>query len=101
MLVIKLLKQLKQLKCQNIHQKVGFNSIYFTIMPFNINNIQQTDNEITILSHKKIYHGTLPMYHGTLSMYHGILVIYHGTLLMVHFSYMYLFERFRSIGQSG
>ena len=35
-------------------------------------------------THKKKYHGTLPMYHGTLAMYHGTLLMYHGT-----FSYGY------------
>ena len=41
-----------------------------------------TENIVT--SHKKKYHGTLPMYHGTLPMYHGTLPMYHGTLAMYH-----------------
>ena len=55
------------------------------------NNLMDETNimDENIISHKKMYHGTLVMYHGTLTMYHGTLSMYHGTSAMYHgiFSY--------------
>ena len=40
--------------------------------------------EVSVHSHKKMYHGILLMYHGTVTMYHGTSAMYHGTLSMYH-----------------